>query len=350
MEPRTAPQPPLLPKGVADPDGRTGYFAVDTGGIDAVDLADGSLLWHTGTASRPLYVSGERLIAQRPEPGKPNASRIVLLDLARHGEPVLTSDPVVLPDWVEARSWDPETFRVQARIEGGALVLDWEARSRYTGGAAPSREVLREAQRSAGGTVRVDLETGEVGGQAAEARRAPMRSAELREAVSPPVSPEIVWQTEPWTAGDRQASLAMEESGDAMSLLLETQGSGASRGAGERMELARGAALVPSLSPDGRYVLVEPDEPDEKNEGRKPWWIFDASTGQRVATVPHEEGATEPCVVGPRLIYLVQEPPLPAPGEKVRKVIKARDLKSGELLWERPLSAVEAARAPRLPQ
>src|SRR5205823_4768852 len=56
--------PVLLPCGVADAAGRTGYLSNPGGGIDAVDLLTGDLLWKSDEAQRPLLVVGGRLYAQ----------------------------------------------------------------------------------------------------------------------------------------------------------------------------------------------------------------------------------------------------------------------------------------------
>src|SRR5947208_13252831 len=53
-----------LPAGIADPAGRTGFLAGAGGGVDAVDLTTGDVLWQTTEAQRPLLVVGDRLYAQ----------------------------------------------------------------------------------------------------------------------------------------------------------------------------------------------------------------------------------------------------------------------------------------------
>jgi len=151
--------------------------------------------------------------------------------------------------------------------------------------------------------------------------------------------------------GGRLAALAMKEESAGQSLHLETWSPASSEIAAKPVELARGAGMAPTLSPDGEYVLVEPDEPEPGPRGpQRPWWIFDAATARRIATVPHEEGAREPCLVGSRLYYVVREPAQPSPGATVRTVLRARDLSSGELLWERLLGSPSIAKAPELPR
>ena len=77
----------------------------------------------------PLLSDGDQLFAARAHP--PNAIEVVVMDLGRNGEPVLVSDPIVLP------SWAAEPSRMRAQAEGALLRLEWEASARYLGGAPP---------------------------------------------------------------------------------------------------------------------------------------------------------------------------------------------------------------------
>src|SRR5690242_21101788 len=69
---------PSLPHGLADPAGRIGFFASATGGIEALDLVSGKVLWQTHEAQRPLLLDGDHLIAQAGT--KRNRLRILRLD------------------------------------------------------------------------------------------------------------------------------------------------------------------------------------------------------------------------------------------------------------------------------
>src|SRR5687768_16853842 len=89
--------PVVIPGGVADAGGKTGYVANPTGGIDAIDLQSGKLLWATEEASRPLVAFGHRLVAQAGRKGRANSVRVVVLDGKDRGKRLLASDPVVFP-------------------------------------------------------------------------------------------------------------------------------------------------------------------------------------------------------------------------------------------------------------
>ena len=68
-------EPVYFPRGAADPAGRIGYLAVESG-VLAVDLSAGRELWRSDQAQRPLLVAGERLAAARLG----DDPRVVLLD------------------------------------------------------------------------------------------------------------------------------------------------------------------------------------------------------------------------------------------------------------------------------
>ena len=71
-----AAQPPaggtveLRPGVVIDPERRVAYVMNPKGGIDAVGLGRGELVWHSDDAARPLASSGDSVVAQA-EPPRP---------------------------------------------------------------------------------------------------------------------------------------------------------------------------------------------------------------------------------------------------------------------------------------
>ena len=57
---------PVLPCGVADPGGRTGFVSNAHGGIDGLDLATGELRWEVDGAKRPALADDDRVFAWTP--------------------------------------------------------------------------------------------------------------------------------------------------------------------------------------------------------------------------------------------------------------------------------------------
>jgi hypothetical protein len=155
--------PQVLPGGgVADPDGKVGYFPNTTGGIDTLDLASGKLLWSTQDANRPLLATNDRLYARAQVKDAANQVRVVVLDAKQKGKRLLESKSVVFPGWVSVGVAYGRSFAATARLADGSLLLAWEARGWYSGGARPTPEVERAARKEASGVARIDLRSGQV--------------------------------------------------------------------------------------------------------------------------------------------------------------------------------------------
>jgi hypothetical protein len=333
---------PALPAGVADAAGRTGYVPNAGGGIDALDLETGQVLWTSPQATKPLAVAGRRLVAQAPETGKANSVRIVVLDVTQKGKRVLQSDPVVFPDWVVVGTAHGRSFASAGRLHQGDLLLRWRAGAFYAGGAAPPPEVLRRARKSAAGVARVSLDTGRVEMLAPDKVPAPA-------AVKLPEGLEKVAARPHWNgfeqekrvhvAGSHAVAPDVEFAGGKQKLVLR------------RWQLSDGKALAPvtllegkalrvEVGSDGGTVLVHQSLTRQAlPPGDYAWWAFSLETGERVAKFPYEEGTVTATVLGPRAYYLVQVPSRggrPDPFTLAR-ALKAVDLKSGKLLWERPV-------------
>src|ERR1019366_7100571 len=105
QEPQT---PRHLPGGgVADPAGKTGFVPNPSGGIDALDLATGKLLWSSKDANRPLFATADRLFAQA---GSLNEIRVFVLD-TKEGKRVVESAPIKMPYWVSVQTAYGLSFR-----------------------------------------------------------------------------------------------------------------------------------------------------------------------------------------------------------------------------------------------
>src|SRR5258708_6523493 len=94
-------------EGNADPAGKIGFFPGKTGGIDALDLATGKLLWSSIDANRPLVASADRLFAQA---GDTNQVRVLVIDTTKQGKLAVESQPIKLADWVSVKPDYGRTF------------------------------------------------------------------------------------------------------------------------------------------------------------------------------------------------------------------------------------------------
>jgi len=155
--------PLALPsRGVADPAGKVGYFSNPSGGIDALDLLGGNVLWSTKDANRPLFATADRLFAQTPVEGKRNQLQIVILDTTRQGKRLQQSTALVFPPWVSVGVAHGRSFASTARLDKQGLLLLWDARAWYAGGARPTPEQEKAARKQASGVARIDPQSGKV--------------------------------------------------------------------------------------------------------------------------------------------------------------------------------------------
>src|SRR5579859_5197303 len=281
-------RPTWFPLGVADAPGRVGFVGTALGNIVAIDLRSGRMRWQTSAAQRPLIALPEWLVALESE-----ARRVVVLDSASGGSLRIT-EQLPLPE----RSTQLDAHLDDERI----LMVRWQVREHYAGGAPPPAHVQAALERERSGVVRVDLTTGAI---VSEEPGLPQAQA------SPPLEFEV-------HAGVQILRLRKR--------------------AGAVVELLRGTRLVTHATPDGEYVLVHQDQPEPT-----PWWIFSVETGERAAVVTHEPGARDACIIGERLYYLVERP-MPAGVQPIS--LFARDLIANTLLWELSLPGRPVASAP----
>src|SRR5579872_3506655 len=160
------PQPTALPGGFVDTTGKIGVFSTPNGGVQAIELATGKVIFQSKRAQRPLFLVGDRLVAlaavhapvarglcfewQAPWDGPRNGFRFVTFDLAKVGEIVQVSETVALPEWASIVDAHDRSFAIRWHTADGRLILTWQAKSRH---AEPTDE------KQATGAVRFDLKT-----------------------------------------------------------------------------------------------------------------------------------------------------------------------------------------------
>jgi hypothetical protein len=140
---------------VADPAAERLYLMSPKGGIDAIGLASGNLLWTSKAASKPLAVFDDRLAAQAEAVGGSNCLPIVLLD-TKSGR-VISTIAVPTPMGVMPPSIDDRmgtSSSVQARVEHDGLLVRWYVSSR---GVSPIQ--LPVNVRNESGATLINLQT-----------------------------------------------------------------------------------------------------------------------------------------------------------------------------------------------
>jgi hypothetical protein len=147
--------------GMVSGDQKAVFLPAKDGGIEAIDLAKGTVLWTNKDANKLAGASGKLVFAWVGEEKKANAFRIIAVD-AESGKTVHKSDPIALPDWaVTGKTWG-RTFRTAARGDAESVTVAWQAGAFYAGGAAPTPEIEAAARKNESGLVKVELKTGKV--------------------------------------------------------------------------------------------------------------------------------------------------------------------------------------------
>jgi outer membrane protein assembly factor BamB len=333
------PQSPcwILPWGIVDSAGKTGYVANAKGGIDALDLATGKLLWTYADANRPLTLSGNKLLAQIGEKGKANVIRIAFLNTANKGKRILLSDAVVFPQWVTTGLTHGRSFAAQGFVDKENLYLRWIARAWYAGGARPTPEIEKAARKNADGVVRVNLKTGKVTMLAANKAPkppAPKIPAAVANAAFTRVYTAFGEETWVTTNGKQAVVVAMESKPGGQQAVLKRWDLTSGK-ALENIPLLFAPSLQIELSADGRHSLIRNTLP-RPGGGQNDWLVYSTETGKQVGKFAHEEGTFQVSAIGDRVFYVVNKRQKGAPRFSMDqdRTLKAVNWKTGKDLWE----------------
>lgn len=168
----------LIPLGVADRGGNTGFVQGEKGGIVGVELKTGKTIWQTKAARHPLIVVGDLVLAELRQG---HSVKVLGFEIGS-GRKLLESETIKLPEWAmagDASIWG-HSFEAAAWVVNGELIYRWEARTYYAGGAASSPEILAVAAKHAVGLSKVHLQTGKVTELAGEKPPAPISGRDLQ--------------------------------------------------------------------------------------------------------------------------------------------------------------------------
>jgi hypothetical protein len=145
----------MLPGVVVDPAAEHLYLMNPHGGIDAVELASGNLLWTSQAAGKPLAVFDDRLAVQAEAVPGSRSLPIILLD-TKSGR-IVSSIAVPMPPGVMPPSIDDRmgtSSSVEARVEHDGLLVRWTLSSR---GVSPIQRPV--SVRNDSGATLINLQT-----------------------------------------------------------------------------------------------------------------------------------------------------------------------------------------------
>jgi len=302
-------------------------------------LLTGKPLWQVALNARPVFVFENLLVALRPVQERANLLQFIVVDRNTKGDLLLESEPVMFPDWVRVNIVQDESFSYRIKVEKNDLIFQWATRARYQGGAPPSAQILKQFTQDAAGIVRFNFRTGEVKGLPAPDET----KIELPEAVqeaslfSYQQGGSSVWHTEPWAFDGKYAVIIGEVSDDRQALKFQKWDAETAE-IEPPISLVTGQALVSYVTPDGLFLFIHSEI--QSQDYKHDWWLFSVVTGKELAVLNYEDGTRDACVVNSVVYFLVDDPPptLRSDGETLQSTLKAVDVASGKLLWERLLS------------
>ncbi|NIV51966.1 MAG: hypothetical protein GWN53_08825 [Gammaproteobacteria bacterium] len=319
---------------IADPDRGELYLMNPQGGIDAVDLTSGDVIWSTAQAAKPLLHYDKILVAQAEMPDVGNILRIVVLS-ADTGERVFDVD-VELPDGVRASVDDHlgETFDASAYMHGGAVIVSWRFSVQQITGVNPGPDPAAGSRRATG-AVRVDLGTERV---------THLHSDEIPAPSEPAVPDNVASLIE---SGALRGPLL--RAGSVVATVIRTGNDRKRNIILRRWRLETGEPLPDiSLFDDGftfRYASADErhllgSKAAETNGPAWMWSIYSVETGEHVTEVRRPSPAA-PFFIWDSMLFH-ESPPTGRAGtgswaiEEPRKV-RALDLESGAELWSRAI-------------
>jgi hypothetical protein len=145
----------------------------------------------------------------------------------------------------------------------------------------------------------------------------------------------------PVIVGDKVMSLAVEPAGQEQKLVRKAW----DLASGKELEpatLLQGKSLFTMPGGDGKHVAVHQGVVKESlPPGDYAWWVFDLESGKEVAKFPYEEQTTGISVVGPRAYYVVQTQKPGGFAGVITRTLKAVDLKSGKVVWDRGVESTK---------
>ena len=312
------------------------YVMGPGGEIEAIDTRTGDSVWRGAVAAKPLVVLESSLLAQAVAK-RPGVLPIEVFDLRNPETPPLSLE-LLLPADLFAFIDQPLgiSFVVEARDEGGEVVISWSYLEQHVSSMAPAPGTS-PIRRRAEGSVRIDIENGEF--QILEGTSEPpspvfppplqqmLEDGKLHRPLSRAGSVLAATTTRVIEGGDRQVVLNRweAETGEALPDVVLFNG--------------RPRAVVPSA--DNRHVVITSSiEGAEAGEWeRYQWSVFSMESGNSLGNLRWHTSATPFCVLGGTLLTITQPFSRRIEGRIVDRPLALRGvgLDTGVRTWSHPL-------------
>lgn len=122
-----------LPGGVADEATDTGFVVAEGGGVEALKLKTGQVIWKSPSSGQPLAVYMNLVLILVGAKPPRHGMQVIGLETSS-GSPTFESDLLLLPSWAGVALEPGRGFSAQAYLEGATLVIYWSASTHFRGG------------------------------------------------------------------------------------------------------------------------------------------------------------------------------------------------------------------------
>jgi hypothetical protein len=319
----------LVPGVVVEPTRGSVYIMGPAGGIETLNIDDGSLLWKSDQADQPLFVAGDSLLAMTDS----NAAGLAVAFLdPTTGKPAAKSNELlVLPLPVGVTAGIDQTlertFTHAVRKADDEIYLTWEFIQRdVTGVAPPGGRSLERRERGAFRFLGDTFEAVAPDLIIADTKNWPAELKELFE------SKQIL--RPPWRTGNLIA--IAEQRYDPERLVLRRWRTSDGMPLEEKL-LYEGRAVAVLASCDERHVVVATANAQATTERPYVLRYYDLDSGELFAELRSTRSAGPFCIFGSRLLRLSQPEWRRVEGAMVTRPLElvAVDVTSGAGVWRR---------------
>ena len=321
----------FLPSIAVNPDRTTAFTSVANGRLAAINLSDGSIGWQSQRPLEALGFAGDFVVASAPIANCANCLQIVWVS-PYDGLEQRTSDTISFPTWVSVEAAIGRQFKVTVEMQGASLALNWEASSRYVGGAYPTSRILADFNKDVAGTFLIDAQ-----GHASVVATQPIAASVIPEALRA-VKTTTWWNCSEWRDTpviDSDGMVAFDVAVDARGQTLSARRWRLPSGELDATRvLMHGSNLELQTSPDARYLFLHDGVVDSDVAGTaRSWGVFSMRTLRPVANVPYPAKQACANVAADAVVMLIEKSmPTNQGGSRSRDLVTYAS-SNGKLLW-----------------
>ena len=303
---------------IVDPQRGEAYVMSPDGGIVSIGLDRGQEVWRSNKAAKPLLLSDDFLLGQVETAGPGHVLRIASLRTREQGA-LASESSVSLPPGVDPliEQRASRAFVVTAQPLDGDAAVSWEYVERTLTGLPPGQAEVLPGEQSPQFTAHAIPGAFESAARdLGIVHRGAVRVSPRDGAVTPMMEPH---------AAPVPGAVASAVFAPSTDVIRETH-----------------VANIPEpqfASADGRHILNSKRVADDPEWSRYLWRVFEAATQKEIGEFFYHSAFAPFTVAGDRIIVMSQPYQLRISNELVDQPLQIRsiDLKTGALIWQRPV-------------